>query len=410
MDQQPAAAAHVDALLVSLSYLDDAAKIERLASLSAEDWQQAAALARRHEVGPLFYYRLRSLPLNLPAELLGRLKQQYRLNGQRNLILYQSLSKLLRRLQQKEVRVIPLKGAYLAEMVYPDLGLRSMVDVDLLAKEEDLAGIHEDLIALGYVSEDVQRFVGETNHHFGYRRAEANLRLELHWVLAQQGPLREETPELWRRAHPVKLAQSPAWALAREDLLLYICWHAVKHTYEFQLKSLCDLGELLRCQGQDLDWQVIGQRARQLGILRPLYMLLRLVQDWLALPVEQLPALRPDDFDECYLDLLSEQIFAVRAGMNHIQKVDGLLQAPGLAGKLAHLMATLFPSREYMAFRYPAPANSWRIYLYYPVRWRYLLREHGARLGRLLRGDSQARAAAERTNQITSLREWLMSG
>ncbi len=68
-----------------------------------------------------------------------------------------------------------------------------------------------------------------------------------------------------------------------------------------------------------------------------------------------------------------------------------------------------FLSRERMTLIYPAPANSLRIYLYYPVRIKDVLARQGATLWRLAHGDPQTQAAAARTNRVTALRDWLMS-
>jgi len=62
---------------------------------------------------------------------------------------------------------------------------------------------------------------------------------------------------------------------------------------------------------------------------------------------------------------------------------------------------------------YPAPANSWRIYLYYPVRLKdmlVMLVRHGSTLWRLARGDTKTQAVAARTIQVSEMENWLLSG
>jgi hypothetical protein len=63
-----------------------------------------------------------------------------------------------------------------------------------------------------------------------------------------------------------------------------------------------------------------------------------------------------------------------------------------------------------MSLMYPAPADSWRIFLYYPVRFRDVLKRHGKTAWRTASGDRQAQSAAAQTNRMTELKDWLLSG
>ncbi len=78
-------------------------------------------------------------------------------------------------------------------------------------------------------------------------------------------------------------------------------------------------------------------------------------------------------------------------------------------GRRKLIRDSLLPSRESMAVMYPSPENSWRIYLYYPMRLKGVLTRYSATLWWLARGDPKTQAAVARTNQVTALRDWLMS-
>jgi hypothetical protein len=290
-----------------------------------------------------------------------------------------------------------------------------MGDVDLLVKKDDLPRIDQELLALGCVPEDHNRKIAQENYHFGYKMPKSGLRVEIHWVLDSAYPFQTSVDGLWSRAQPVTLAQSPAWVLSPEDLLLHLCVHMAKHSYDMNIRMLCDIGEVVRHSGAILDWHEIESRARQWGILHAVYVILRLAKELLdaAVPADWIASLRPDDFEESYLKLMQEQIFADRnekGKMGQSHKVVRMWEMKGLGGKLALMRERLLPSRETMALTYPAPANSWRIYLYYPARIKYVLQRHGATLWGLVRNDPKAQAAAEQTNEITALRDWLMSG
>jgi hypothetical protein len=405
----------VSILLTCLGYASEAAKAERLACVSAEEWRMVAELAQQHGVKPLLYHHLKSLDLALPGAIADELKQEYLKQAQRNIRLYQELSKLLRLLQEKNIAVIVLKGAHLAEAVYDNIGLRSMSDVDLLVRKDDLQRVEQELLALDGMPEDCNRVIAQDNYHFGYKLPRNDLRVEIHWtIFASSYPIQVDVEGLWSRAQPVTLAQAPALALSPADLLLHLCQHTAKHAYDMRIRMLCDIGEVVRHYDGELDWQELGDRARRWGLTHAVYVILRLAQELLevAVPADWLASLRPDNFDERYLVLARQQILAtcMDAGMAQTAQVARLWGPKGLGGKIGIIRDSLLPSRESMAIMYPAPVNSWRIYLYYPVRIKDVLVRHGATLWRLARGDPKTRTAAARTNQVTALRDWLMSG
>ncbi|MBE3039894.1 MAG: nucleotidyltransferase family protein [Chloroflexi bacterium] len=404
----------VSILLTCLGYASEAAKAERLACVSAEEWRMVAELAQQHGVKPLLYHHLKRLGIALHGELAEELKQAYLKNAARNMRLYQELGKLLRRLREQDIAVIALKGAHLAEAVYDNIGLRTMGDVDLLVKKEDLLCVEQELLALGYKPDDCNRVIAQDNHHFHYTLPKNGLPVEIHWVLvASKFPLQVGIQGLWSRAQPVTLAQVPVLALSPADLLLHLCLHTAVHTYDMRIRMLCDIGEVVRRYGTELDWQGIGARARQWGIAHAVYVILRLAQELLevAVPADWLALLEPAGFDERYLVLARQQILAADADGGMAQKAQAarLWGPKGLGNKIAIIRDSLLPSRASMAIMYPAPVNSWRIYLYYPVRLKDVLARHGTTLWRLVRRDPKTRDATERSNQVTALRDWLLS-
>ena len=90
-------------------------------------------LARRERVGPLLYDAVRKKHL-LPAEVETALRQSYYLTAACNLRLFAALDQALRALAARGIEVIVLKGAALAQTVYPSVALRPMGDLDVLVR------------------------------------------------------------------------------------------------------------------------------------------------------------------------------------------------------------------------------------------------------------------------------------
>lgn len=410
-------------LLTCLSYTDDADKAGKLAQVTAEEWRKVVDLAHQHKVAPLLYHHIRHLKVALPDELFKELEQAHAQNTFRNMGLYQELNKLLGWLGAENIPVIVLKGAYLANAVYEDVGLRIMSDIDILVKQEDVLRVERELMAWGYLPNPGEDVNNQDSYHFRYTLTKINCIIEIHWKLLQSYfPFQVDTEELWNRAQPVTLAQIPTLTLSPDDTLLHLCLHIVKHAYKFRIKhdtrisTLSDVGEVVRRYGSDLNWQEIGARAHQWGTVCAVYLILRLAQELLGVPVPTawLVSLKPETFDESYILVARKETFTP-SNDGYVERYNRIQAARlwwsgGVVKKSTLFFQSLFQSRENMAEMYPVPAKSLRIFLYYPVRFKDILVRHTPMMWRLFRADQEINTQDERTNQLNALHDWLMSG
>ena len=70
---------------------------------------------------------------------------------------------------------------------------------------------------------------------------------------------------------------------------------------------------------------------------------------------------------------------------------------------------SLWIPRADLAPLYRVPVDSWRLYLYYPVRIKDLVKRHGEIFRRAARADEATRVLLDRENRITALRRWVTS-
>ena len=414
----------IQILLISLNYESAEIKTAKLAHLSDQEWREVVDLAQTHNVAPLLYHRLQQTNIDLPGDLVEKLKQIQRKTTLHNMRLYRVMSKLLHLFHEKGIPVIALKGVYLAEVIYEKIGLRSMRDIDLLVKKEDLLRVEKELLAFGFIPLESNRIITHINHHYGYTLSNGKIRVEIHWeIFPQNYSFQIEIEDLWSRMHPTMLAHAPINVFSPEDLLVHLCLHTIHHTYEMRvvyemrLRMLCDLGEVVRYFGKGLDWQAVKRLAQQFHGVRAVYVVMRLAQEFLevAVPSEFLNALRPNDFLDSYFTLACNQIFgaayesdkSIQWNPNNFAR---FIAKKGFRNKLELIYRILFKSPKIMALKYPAPANSWRIYTYYPVRWVELLGKYGTSLWHLAFGDPKTRSLAEMRNEVLELHDWLMSG
>jgi hypothetical protein len=401
-------------LLKCLSYGSETAKAEQLAQIPPEEWQRIAALAQLHAVAPVLYHHIKHLGVAIPADVEEELRQESLKNSVRNLRLYRDLGKVLQILRENNIPVIVLKGAYLAERMYANRSLRIMADVDLLVRKSDLLRVKLALIGMGCTAEDDEIVTGLENKHFTYRLPGSDFHFEIHWALfAPNEPIKIEVEGLWNRAQAVAVAQVPVMALSFEDLLLYHMF-VMRSIFVMRISMIYDIGEVVRRHGTELDWDWIGARAQEWGCQRSVYVILRLAKELLGVtvPADWLRSNRPEGFEERYLQLARQEMFTSSLDDNIIssRNISRLWDLKGFGRKLGLILNRLLPSRASMARMYPAPAKSLRISLYYPVRWIDLLRRHTSLFLRMAHGDQKTQSAANVSNQIIALSEWLSAG
>jgi hypothetical protein len=370
-------------------------KAARLGRLSGSDWSQVLDVAMRQTVAPLLYDRLKPLSSNgqVPSAVLLRLRDTYLVNAARNMKIYHDLGQVLAALRTENIPVIVLKGAHLAELVYGNIALRTMGDLDLLVKKDALARAAAKLRELGYAWEDrqgIEAFYASMHHLPPFVRPGAAL-IEIHrTILDPLLGLNIENDGLWERSRAVVVAGVETRVLSPEDLLLHLCVHATYHSYSVHgLRPFCDIAQTLQHHLADMDWGQVQLRAQQWGAKKGVHLTLLLLRGLLGAPVPEqvLASLRPNDFDDKWEAFACKQIHSmgdVGAKEREVSwerdcgslKMARLLGPSPLLSKMGILPRALFPSPRVMRLKYRVPLRSPRLYFCYLLRLCSLVRQY----------------------------------
>jgi len=383
------------------------------ASQQAPDWQGLLELTERHDLEAFVDRLLQRAGLAVPTEVGNQLHRAFLSGAAMNMQLFHQLGIILRALGERNVPVIPLKGAFLAETVYGDIALRPMADLDLLVKPSDLPTAVEVLRQLGY----------ESDHPFdpaaqqvGFQdmppmRRPGGAMVELHWTLVT--PLcgaridRGELEGIWERSVPATVAGVPSLTLAPEDLLLHLCMHAsVHHRFaDVGLKSFVDIAEVARHYVGRLDWRELSGRANAWRVANGVRMALMLAQEWtdLRVPADVWAQLDGAAPDERTLAWARHKVLEGRPA-ELVSEFARLESGRGTGGRLSALRTAAFPPRAVMARLYGVPGDSWWILAWYPYRLWDLWSRYRAALWKLMRHD---REFVDDTRREARLREYL---
>lgn len=384
------------------------------------DWGEVYSQAALLEVGPIVYRGLQyasvAHPLAAPrvlrtenADLLERaLYRTYVDTVRINTALYDQLAQLAQEATRFRLKIVVLKGAYLAKYAYGDLGLRPMSDLDILVRDDDLDAAEHMMWRLGYRHIDgAQAPATWRNEHFHlnpFAHREHAHPVEVHFRLTRPNDkVRFDHDALWARAVPIHTDGGPVLALDTLDLLLHLAVHScyLDKLAGPSLRQTCDVATVVNRTHADLDWEELARRADRCGATTYVYLSLELarVVCGAKVPEEFTATLRPPDFPA---ELLREGVNRVFQREYRLP-ISSTLAAFGIRGvswgNLQHVAQSF--SSEALRNTY---GTDGALPLLACKRVAHLARRYGKSVIRLCLRDMEARAAVQR---IAGLDHWL---
>lgn len=134
------------------------------------DWQEFCRLCKAHSVEGIVYAVLRKARIEMPIEVKERLGKGYLAAVYASHIQSQAFAEISQALEEKKIPFIPFKGAVIRS-VYPNPELRTMGDIDILVRREDMGACHDILTDRGFhLAENVNEWL----------YVKAAVRIELH--------------------------------------------------------------------------------------------------------------------------------------------------------------------------------------------------------------------------------------
>lgn len=403
-------------LLSPASAPEEAFKL--LSHTDAEQWDALITEAHHQTVAPLLFTLVLNLNkshgLEIPQQ--EKLYQTYLSTATQNMLTLHNAEILLNAFQKSGIPAVGLKGVFLIEHVYPDIGARTMNDIDLLVKKQDLPKCLEVMQELGYRTTTYFSLADEnidTKHVPPMERPGGAL-VELHWTLLEEDePFTLEAEPIWERTLPAKIAGVDAFSLGVEDLILHLCIHLTyQHYLNLGLRGLMDIALVIHKFRPEIDWQKMVEIARSWGAERVAALTLMLVETQLNIPIpsEVLSALVPEGIESDLLEKAQHQLLERVWFEDHFTPdLVELSASKNLFAKIRIGLERIFVPRIALARIYNVPPNSPRIMGLYWSRLNYLIRSYGRTVVRLQRGEPGTELARQKAEISKTLHEWMSS-
>lgn len=221
--------------------------------------------AARHGVSAWVADALSSVKVELPSAAQARLTSDARAQiGQGRRIKQLTLA-TLEGLAAQGVTPVLLKGAGLAQRLFPEQPLaRPSSDVDVLVRLEELPAARRAMAALELQERPDESLgdVFEEHHHFAFSKPGALVEVHFRLFSGFGGHVFDDA-QIQARALEGEFAGRKVRWLAPEDEFIYLATHAANHSF-LRLSWLLDLKRYLTVYPQ-LDWPEMGRRCRAAG-------------------------------------------------------------------------------------------------------------------------------------------------
>ena len=284
----PTAAAR---LLQLLSIRPNPSLPDQVGQLDLGAWRHLLRQAQYQRIVPLLAYHVRQNPEAwslVPTTIQQAFKERNRVSSLLSLKAYSQLQRLLPCLQAEDIPVIGLKGAHLAEFVYPKRILRPMRDIDLLIHRRDLEAVDRIMHSLGYELSGDEEWHAQNHFHFGYWSPDVNFTIEIHWDIQKpSSAFPVDLASWWEHAEQKTVGQSHMLVLSPEEALIHACIHLVKHLGQDGFKPLCDVAIMLHSETFAIDWARFIRIVNEQAVIKPINLTLRLASDLLGVDVPQ---------------------------------------------------------------------------------------------------------------------------
>ena len=288
------------------------------------------------------------------------LRSLYHRNVIFNLKLIHDFKEIIHKLNQKKIKVVPLKGIILLKQVYEDIGLRQLTDIDLWILDRNYREIIRTLKVLGYRSDHV--------YPNTFRRDHTTIDLHSHILGAERIKARKflltrEQGHFYNDAQRIDFEGEEVLCLNKYDQIIYLSLHALKHNAD-RLIWLVDIKSLV-VNWKKSDWEALINRVGYMGQEKSvsyIFFLIRHLFDF-YFPPEVSQALKLEK-----LHFLERKLLKERLKKGSLPTWGPLfLFSPdrGLWGRIYSILETLFPRPEILrqVFASSRDLKVWELYL-----------------------------------------------
>jgi len=343
-----------------------------------KNWDYFVNILIERGLSPLFYNKIEILDNTnqIPKHIIAKLRKAYYKTLTRSLLLHDYFKNVTTAFNNNNLAFIALKGIYLSEWLYKDVGLRQFSDIDILVKPQDAQKALAILNELGYRSYDgiESEEIGGQKDLMHYKpRLLNDVSVEIHIKIhhSKENYLMP-IDEIWQNAVKTKIDGINSHVLEFYDMFIHLCLHLDKHVKigHVQFTSFADITNILSVYENEFDWNKLLEKTIKYNCEAIVFKFVILVNKYFNAPV-------PKNIVDKYAHLLKasdKKLF-----INYLKGIspfkstlpchfENIKDFKEIKKALKYLLVELFPPKSFMIDKYSIK-YSVIYFFYYPYRW-----------------------------------------
>lgn len=379
----------------------------KLTPLTGEDWRYILDRSREHRLLPLLYHGLEQADAlaAVPADVASVLHDARHRHTRRALTAQRTIVQLHRLLQNAQIDHVFLKGAYLAQFVYPHPSLRPMRDIDVVVSPAQISQAYKLMAEAGYrspsgINDAIDVYIEQVKHLPPVRTPDGAFTVELHMHVDRPGGILAGMDPFAHVTHR-SLVTDLVPFMGLTDLVVHLCVHAASfHSFNNGPLTIADIGYLLA--SENIDLHKLAARAEELGVEKPVALTLAMVEScWQTRRNDLQAAFQPVPTE--IVQLARQMCFADTEQNKNIAFFVGMTGEKTTLSTLQVFASKILPHPRKLALEFGRPTNPGQLVWFYLRRWHRIVTE---RLPALQRSRKSKTFALE-FDQARVLNEWL---
>ncbi len=224
-------------------------------------------LVERHRLIPFFFKNKNFISPSLQEYVANRFLR----NSQRMLLFTNELLTINDNCKTNNLNPIFLKGPALAYDLHNDSASRQMIDLDIFIDRNEIMGIHNILLNLGYYSTEIpntqfRKFILKDNYYF---HQEKKISIEIHYRFFPNKSLDKRFKNIFPvLTKAITIQNKEVNVLTTEANILFLVLHGSNHQW-FRLFWLKDLADFIAIK--KINWTDILEYSKKLGVENALF-------------------------------------------------------------------------------------------------------------------------------------------
>jgi hypothetical protein len=252
----------------------------------ALDWTTLEAMARYQGLEPILHdlvVRHPAIGSEVPDTLRATWERVYYGIRIRNSEALNLLSRILERCDEAGVSVLVLKGPSVLAEVYGDIGLRPMVDLDVLCRPGDLLVLRDVVTALGF-SAAGPPYLHTVSFYCDAHEVLLELHFDLYDFVAQKTLF---LTGAWKNGRVTSIEEWSFPVLPPEHQIVFELSHWVWHRFALDLRHVVDFAGRLLLNRGTVDKARLSRLLADTGLEEQYSLLVGALSSMLDIPLDQ---------------------------------------------------------------------------------------------------------------------------